>query len=111
MTSFLILSIKLKFQHKNLKSLDELRNTFDKINIIDSYSLEELNIKKKLLPPVWNLVGMVKKDMFHHNWTLKDKTPYFMKYGLLWHFTGFPIEERIRIMNEIWDNLKHKWTE
>ena len=38
------LSIKLKFRHKNLKNLDELRNTFNKINIIDSYSLQELNI-------------------------------------------------------------------
>ena len=38
------LSIKLKFEHKNLKRFDELRNTFNKINIIDSYSLDELNI-------------------------------------------------------------------
>ena len=38
------LSIKLKFQHLNLKNLDELRNTFNKINIIDNYTLEEFNI-------------------------------------------------------------------
>ena len=40
------LSIKLKFRHKNLKNLDELRNTLNKINIIDSYSLDELNINR-----------------------------------------------------------------
>ena len=38
------ISIKLKFQHKNLKDLDKLRNTFYKISIIDNYTLEEFNI-------------------------------------------------------------------
>ena len=38
------LSIKLKFQHKNIKNLDELRNTFQKIGLINNYTLEEFNI-------------------------------------------------------------------
>ena len=38
------LSIKLKFQHTNLKDLDILRNIFYKISIIDNYTLEEFNI-------------------------------------------------------------------
>ena len=38
------LSIKLKFQHASLNNLDELRNTFQKISIINNYTLEELNI-------------------------------------------------------------------
>ena len=38
------LSVKLQFQHKNLKNLDELRNTFQKIGIINNYTLEEFNI-------------------------------------------------------------------
>ena len=38
------LSIKIKFQHTNLRDLDNLKNTFYKINIIDNYSLEEFNI-------------------------------------------------------------------
>ena len=38
------LSIKLKFQHANLKNLDELRSSFKKISIIDHYTLEEFNI-------------------------------------------------------------------
>ena len=41
--------------------------------------------------------------MFQHNWTLKNTQPYFMKYGLLWHFTGFPVEDRIGIMKQVWD--------
>ena len=38
------LSIKIKFQHSNLKDLDVLRKVLYKINIIDNYTLEEFNI-------------------------------------------------------------------
>ena len=38
------LSIKLKFEHKNLQDLDELRNILKKINIIDNYALEEFDV-------------------------------------------------------------------
>jgi len=38
------LSIKVKFQHSNLKKLDKLESTFYKISVIENYSLEELNI-------------------------------------------------------------------
>ena len=38
------LSIRVKFQYKNLQDLDKLKNTFYKINIIDDYSLEEFSI-------------------------------------------------------------------
>ena len=38
------LYLRLKFQHKNIKDLDELRNIFYKISIIDSYTLEEFNV-------------------------------------------------------------------
>ena len=39
------LSIKLKFSYLDLKELDKLTNVFDKIKIVDNYSLEELDIK------------------------------------------------------------------
>ena len=38
------LSVKIKFHHANLKNLEELRKTFEKIGIIDNYTLEEFNI-------------------------------------------------------------------
>ena len=39
------LSIKIKYQHKNLNDLDKLKNIFYKISIIDNYNLEELDVK------------------------------------------------------------------
>ena len=38
------LSIRLKFNHKDLADLDKARSIFDKISIIDSHNLEEFNI-------------------------------------------------------------------
>ncbi len=38
------LSINIKFEHKKLEQLDRLRNVFQKINIIENYSLEEFDI-------------------------------------------------------------------
>ena len=42
------LSVQLKFEQKNIKELDKLRNIFYKISIIDSYTLEEFNINNSL---------------------------------------------------------------
>ena len=73
---------------------------------IFNYTLEKLNIKRKMLPPCWNLVNMHKKGMFQHNFQLKDQTPYFVKYGYVWHFTGFPIEQREDIMRQTWEMVR-----
>ena len=42
------LSIKIKFQHSNIKDLDKLKKTFYKINIIEDYALEQFNINNSL---------------------------------------------------------------
>ena len=49
-------------------------------------------------------MGMHKKQMFVHNWQLnEDNTPFFIKYGYIWHFTGFGIPDRINLMKQTWD--------
>ena len=42
------LSIKIKFQHSNIKDLDKLKKTFYKISIIEDYALEQFNINNSL---------------------------------------------------------------
>jgi hypothetical protein len=42
--------------------------------------------------------------MFSHNWQDgTDKTPFFIKYSWIWHYTGFSIEDRTRTMKQTWD--------
>ena len=38
------LSIKIKFNHKDLNDFTKFRDTLDKINIVDNYSVDEFNI-------------------------------------------------------------------
>jgi hypothetical protein len=48
--------------------------------------------------------------MFKNNWQLEeDSTPFFIKYGNIWHFTGFSIEDRIHCMNNTWNMLKDNY--
>jgi hypothetical protein len=69
--------------------------------------LKKLNIKKKYFPYSWNTVSMIKKGMFFYNDKLQDFTPFFIKYGNIWHFTGFSIEERTNIIRQLWSQTKH----
>lgn len=63
----------------------------------------------ELIPPIWNLFSMHKTEMFSHNWQTNDPIPFFIKYAHVWHFTGFPIEQRLDIMNQTWNLTKHNY--
>ena len=94
----------LNFYLANQKELDNWKLGGGKEQTILNYHLVKHNVKKKELTPNWNLLGMHRRDLFSHNWQLKDDLePFFIKYGNIWHFTGFPIEDRIRIMGQVWD--------
>ena len=48
--------------------------------------------------------------MFSHNWQDgDDKTPFFIKYGYVWHFTGFEIEKRYEFMKNTWELTKENY--
>ena len=75
-----------------------------KVQTLLNFELKKQGIKQKELPPIWNMFSMHKREMFSHNWQDgDDKTPFFIKYSHLWHFTGFAIEQRTDIMKQTWD--------
>lgn len=96
-----------KFYLENKQVLDNwnIPNTGKEQTLLNLH-LKKHNIKCKYLPYAWNTVGMVKKGLFFHNDKLQDTTPFFFKYCYLWHFTGFPIEQRNQLINEIWNQIK-----
>ena len=67
--------------------------------------LKKLSVHKKYLPYTWNTISMNKKGMFSSNEKLNDKMPFFLKYGNIWHFTGFPVEQRTHIIQQIWSQI------
>ena len=102
----------LNFYLDNQEELDNWKLGGGKEQTILNYHLVKHKVKKKELTPNWNLLGMHVKQFFSHNWQLnEDKTPFFIKYGNIWHFTGFSISDRISLMNQTWDMIKNNYTE
>ena len=75
------LSIKLKFQHLNNKNLDDLRNTFNKINIIDNYTLEEFNINNSFFKIYYyGDPKKLKSELLKFGYQLKDNQGSWQLY-------------------------------
>tara|TARA_Y100000004_G_C8952962_1_gene429447 strand:- start:2058 stop:2885 length:828 start_codon:yes stop_codon:yes gene_type:complete len=64
------------------------------------------------LPPPFLLTHLNRFDWFGHNWQLEgaDKTPFFIKYGYIWFYSGFPQRgDRYNLMKQTWDAIKEKY--
>ena len=49
--------------------------------------------------------------MFGYNWQDgDDTTPFFVKYSYIWHYTGFGIEDRTKMMRKTWDTFGANYT-
>ena len=77
-----------------------------------NYWLQINNVEINLdLPFSYKLSHIHRKEMFNHNWQLNDdKTPFFIKYGHLWSFTGLPKYQRTEIMKQIWNLVKSNYS-
>ena len=99
-----------KFYFKHQTKLDTWDKGGGKTQTLLNYHIQTNNYKLNLLPPIWNLVAIHRKNMFSHNWQLKkDMTPFFVKYSYICNFTGFAIEQRENIMKQTWDTFKNNY--
>tara|TARA_Y100000590_G_scaffold465573_1_gene638267 strand:+ start:311 stop:1393 length:1083 start_codon:yes stop_codon:yes gene_type:complete len=70
---FMPLSIKIKFNYKNLTDLDKLKSAFNRISIIDTYSLEEFDVNNSFFKIYY--YGNPKRlqtELFKFGYQLKD---------------------------------------
>jgi hypothetical protein len=73
-----------------------------------NYLLQIKNIKVDSLPEPYMLTHMNRFNWFSYNWQLnEDQTPYFIKYGYIWFFSGFDRTQRNPLMKQTWDIIKH----
>jgi len=102
----------------NQSEIDGIK-TGGKEQTLLNFVLQSSNVDIELLSPEWNLLSIHKKNMFTNNWQLfpnqfvfdDERTwSHFMKYANVWHFTGFPIEDRVRVMQDVWNLIKTKYT-
>ena len=48
--------------------------------------------------------------MFNGNWQIpEDPTPFFIKYGNIWHFTGISLQDRIDLMKITWERFGDRY--
>ncbi len=101
----------IELYENNSEGLDETATMGGgKVQTVFNYEIQKQNIKVKELSPIWNMFPLTKKEMFKNNWQKisggidgRDSTPHYIKYSWIWHFTGFPIEDRTRLMKQTWD--------
>tara|TARA_Y100001938_G_C8075334_1_gene425688 strand:+ start:382 stop:1728 length:1347 start_codon:yes stop_codon:yes gene_type:complete len=78
-----------------------------------NYWLQKNNVDVNIdLPLPFKLTHLQRKDMFSHNWALKeDTTPYYIKYGYNFSFNGLPKDKRNEIMKQTWELIKHNYVD
>ena len=115
------------FTKTHLEFLNQLKdfyfNNTDQILLLQSkvgrgtdqpvynYLLQQNNIDFRFeLPSSFNLNHMNRFNWFAHNWQLKeDQTPYFVKYGYLWKYSGFDRRQREDLMKQTWNVVKEMY--
>lgn len=89
------------FYLENSMEIDSIK-TGGKEQTLLNFIIQKNQVPVRLLDPSWNLLSIHRKNMFQYNWQLNlDQVPYFVKYAYIWHFTGFPIEQRVEIMKQV----------
>lgn len=95
----------------NKSELDSWNKGGGREQTIFNFTLEQNKVKRTFLSPKWNLISMHKKELFKNNFQLNDPTPHFIKYGYIWHFTGFSIEDRENMVNQTWNIIKDNYND
>jgi len=104
-----------EFYYKNYKDIMELQNNVVKRGTdqpVYNYLLQINNIKVNTnLPKSYMITHLQRFDWFSYNWQLqKDNTPFFLKYGYAWMFSGFPNRgDRYNLMQQTWDIIKDQY--
>ena len=71
--------------------------------------INDVDVNTSLPNSFW-LMHMNRFGWFNHNWQFGyDKTPYFIKYGYIWVFSGFDRRQRTSLMKQTWDIVKSNY--
>jgi len=75
-----------------------------------NYIVQMSEIDVNYLPIPYRLSHLPRKDLLSYNWQLnEDRTPFFIKYGYVWFFSGFDKRTRNDLMKQTWDIVKENY--
>ena len=103
------------FKEKYLNQSDEFINLQKTVNRGTcqtplNYIAQINKIELNFLPIPYNLSHLYRKDLLTYNTQLnEDTTPYFIKYGYVWVFSGFDKIKRNELMGQTWELVKNKY--
>ena len=98
-----------EFYQENKKELDFWDKGGGREQTVLNFFLKKNNVDIKFLDGSWNLLGMHKRGWLKSNHQLPSDIPHFLKYGNIWHFTGFDIEERYAVVKKVWEMIKSNY--
>tara|TARA_R100000458_G_C8200189_1_gene190985 strand:- start:163 stop:888 length:726 start_codon:yes stop_codon:yes gene_type:complete len=79
-----------------------------------NYFIQMNDVKVDFLPQTFRLSHLHRRESLRHNWQMdgseyEDRTPWFVKYGHIWVFSGFGKEHRNQLMEQTWNMIGHKY--
>lgn len=101
-----------KYYFDNYETICQLETNINKgtDQPVYNYLLQQHNIDFEfLLDPSFNINHMTRFGWLGYNWQLNDKTPYFIKYGNVWKFSGFDRKLRNDMMQQTWNMIKDQY--
>jgi hypothetical protein len=101
-----------KFYYDNLDEILNLQKVVARgtDQPVYNYLLQMKNIKVDSLSAPYMLTHMNRFDWFSFNWQLnEDQTPFFIKYGYIWFFSGFDRSQRNSLMQQTWNIIKQNY--
>jgi hypothetical protein len=68
--------------------------------------MNDIEVNRKLSSAFF-LTHLQRFDWLSHNWQTNDKIPFFIKYGYIWFYSGFPQRgQRYDLMKNTWEAIK-----
>ena len=103
-----------KFYYENHETIFKLENEIVKKGTDQTplnYFIQKNNMDVNMsIPWIYNVTHPHRKELFSHNWQLdEDKTPFFIKYGYHWKFSGMAKDARTSLMKQTWDLIGNKY--
>ncbi len=107
------LQILKEFYLNNLEEILKLQSSVNRgtDQPVYNFLLQKHNVNVYYnLPPTFFIMHMNRFNWFNHNWQLnEDTTPYFIKYGYIWIYSGFDRTQRNELMKQTWQIIQHQY--
>jgi hypothetical protein len=103
-----------QFYYKNYETIIKLQTNIKRgtdqpvLNYL--YDIKHLSTAFNYLPDEYFLMHMPRFDWLSYNCQMgEDKTPFFIKYGYIWCFSGFDRSQRNSLMKQTWNVIQHNY--